>query len=204
MANFLKLFFTNCANPKGRMGRIILQFMNFGHAPLTNWGLQKINIQEKWTMLDIGCGGGATLKRLLKRSKDCQVYGIDISEESIAKARKVNSKQLDKQVFICQGSADDLPYEDNKFELVTAVETIYFWKNLPHCLQEVRRVLKTKGYFTIMIEILDNNTIWTDLVEGMKAYSPEELKEMLEDAGFINIEIHRKKPSYATIISINP
>ena len=71
-------------------------------------------------MLDIGCGGGATLKRLTKRSEWAQVYGIDISEESVAKARKVNANVLDKQVFVCQGSAEKLPYEDGKFDLVTA------------------------------------------------------------------------------------
>ena len=64
----LKTFFTNCAHPKGMMGRMMLRFMNFGHAPLTNWGLDLVEFQAGWTMLDIGCGGGATLKRLLKRS----------------------------------------------------------------------------------------------------------------------------------------
>ena len=96
----LKSFFTNCAHPKGRMGRAMLKFMNLCHAPLTNWGLSLVDIQEGWTMLDIGCGGGATLKRLLKRSKDAQVYGIDISEESVAKARQINADVLDKQVFV--------------------------------------------------------------------------------------------------------
>jgi len=62
-------------------------------------------------MLDIGCGGGATLQRLLKRSKDAQVYG--------------------------------------KFDLVTAVETVYFWPNLPDCLKEVSRVLKQGGKFAM-------------------------------------------------------
>ena len=57
----LKLFFTNCAHPKGRMGRAMLKFMNLCHAPLTNWGLSLVDIQDGWTMLDIGCGGGATL-----------------------------------------------------------------------------------------------------------------------------------------------
>ena len=51
-----------------------------------------------------------------------------------------------------------------------------------------------------MVEVVDNDSKWTDVVEGMTAYSPEELKNMLDDAGFINTEIHRKKPSYATII----
>jgi 2-polyprenyl-3-methyl-5-hydroxy-6-metoxy-1,4-benzoquinol methylase len=66
----LKKLFTNCACPQGRMGRAMLKFMNLCHAPLTNWGLKLVDIQDGWTMLDIGCGGGATLQRLLKRSKD--------------------------------------------------------------------------------------------------------------------------------------
>ena len=65
----LKKLFTNCACPQGRMGRAMLKFMNLCHAPLTNWGLKLLDIQDSWTMLDIGCGGGATLQRLLKRSK---------------------------------------------------------------------------------------------------------------------------------------
>ena len=200
----LKSFFTNCANPQGRMGRAMLRFMIFGHAPLTNWGLDLIDIHDSWTMLDIGCGGGATLKRLLKRSNNAQVYGIDISQESVAKARKVNAKVLDKQVFVCQGSAEKLPYEDQKFDLVTAVETVYFWPNLPHCLQEVGRVLKPGGKFAIMVEVIEGDSVWTKVVDGMTAYSPEQLKKLLDEAGFVDTEIHRKRPSYAAIIGVKP
>ena len=195
-----KSFFSQCARPEGFLGRVMLRFMNFAHAPLTNWGLGLVEIHDGWTMLDIGCGGGATLKRLLKRSKDAQVYGIDISEESVAKAKKVNAKVLDKQVFVTEGSAEKLPYEDNKFNLVTAVETVYFWPNLPNCLEEVKRVLKKGGKFAIMVEVLEKDSVWTSVVEGMTAYSPEQLKEMLDGAGFVKTELHRKKPSYSTII----
>ena len=195
-------FFSQCARPEGFLGRVMLRFMNFGHAPLTNWGLSLVEIHDGWTMLDIGCGGGATLKRLLKRRKGAQVYGIDISEESVAKARKVNAEVLDRQVFVTQGSAEKLPYEDNKFDLVTAVETVYFWPDLPNCLKEVRRVVKPGGRFAIMVEVLERDSVWTDVVDGMTAYSPEQLKEMLEGAGFVKTELQRKKPSYSTIIGV--
>ena len=200
----MKRLFTNCACPKGLMGRAMLRFMNLCHAPLTNWGLNLVDIQDGWTMLDIGCGGGATLRRLLKRSKGAKVYGIDISEESVVKAKKVNIDVLDKQVFIAQGSAEKLPYANGMFDLVTAVETVYFWPRLPHCLQEVRRVLKSGGRFAIMVEVVDAGSMWTNVVEGMTAYSPDELQEMLDEAGFVETEIHRKKPSYATVIGVKP
>ncbi len=204
MANILKKFFSQTAHPQGFLGRLMLKMMNFGHAPLTNWGLDKIEFKDQWTILDIGCGGGATLQRLLKRSKGAKVYGIDISEESIKKAKEVNAKELDKQVFISQGSATSLPYADNTFDLITAVETVYFWPELPKCLGEVRRALKPGGQFTIMVEVIEGDSVWKNVVEGMTVYSPEQLKEMLDTAGFNDTKVYRTKPSYATILGVNP
>ena len=66
MANILKSFFSQCARPKGALGRVMLSFMNYTHAPLTNWGLKLVDVQDGWTMLDVGCGGGFTIRRLLK------------------------------------------------------------------------------------------------------------------------------------------
>jgi ubiquinone/menaquinone biosynthesis C-methylase UbiE len=186
------------------MGRMMLRFMNFGHAPLTNWGLSHVSFNEGMTMLDIGCGGGATLQRLLKRSSNAKAYGIDISEESVAKAKEVNKELLDEQVFICQGTASQLPFEDATFDLVTAVETVYFWPDLSKCLKEVRRVLKHDGQFAIMVEVPDPDSMWTKVVEGMTAYTPDELKSLLDDAGFTHTAVQRKKPSYATILGVNP
>lgn len=200
----LKSFFTNCAHPQGRMGQAMLWFMNKCHAPLTNWGLSHINFQDRWTMLDIGCGGGATLKRLLKRSNDSKVYGIDISQESVEKTRKTNAKLLGKRVFVTQGSAQKLPYDDGTFDLVTAVETVYFWPNLPECLQEVRRVLKPGGCFAVIVEVIDGDSKWISLVEGMNAYSPKQLSDMLNEAGFTHINVHRKQPSFATVTGKKP
>ena len=59
-----------------------------------------------------------------------------------------------------QGSAEQLPYSDEMFDLVTAVETVYFWPNLPDCLQEVRRVLKPGGKFAIMVEVVDSDSAY--------------------------------------------
>ena len=66
MANILKSFFSQCARPEGALGRVMLSFMNYTHAPLTNWGLKLVDVQDGWTMLDVGCGGGFTIRRLLK------------------------------------------------------------------------------------------------------------------------------------------
>ena len=61
-------------------------------------------------------------------------------------------------------------------------------------------MLKSGGRFAILVEVVDSDSKWTNVVEGMTAYTPEQLKSLLDDAGFVQTEIHRKKPSYATII----
>ena len=125
----LSRLFSNCAHPRGALGRMMLSMMNCWHGPLTNWGLGYVPFQDEWTILDVGCGGGRTLKRLLGRSKGATVHGIDISDESVAKARKVNADLLDTRVFVRQGSAAALPYADCTFDLVTAVVNNFYGKN---------------------------------------------------------------------------
>ena len=196
--------FSTFAIPHGASGRIALAMMNCWHGPLTNWGLGYVPFRDGWTILDVGCGGGQTLRRLLQRSKGATVHGIDISDVSVAKARQVNADLLDTRVFVRQGSAAELPYADRTFDLVTAVETIYFWRDLPRCFDEVKRVLKPGGFFAILLEVTSPDCVWTRFVDGMTTYSPEQLKAFLEQAGFCDVEIHRGKPSYATIISRRP
>ena len=53
-----------------------------------------------------------------------------------------------------------------------------------------------------MVEVVDSDSKWTNVVEGMTAYSPEDLKKLLDEAGLTQTEIHRKKPTYATIIGV--
>ena len=65
----LKTLFTNCAHPKGRMGRAMLKFMNLCHAPLTNWGLSLVDIQEGWTMSTSATVAGRHCKGFSKGAK---------------------------------------------------------------------------------------------------------------------------------------
>jgi cyclopropane fatty-acyl-phospholipid synthase-like methyltransferase len=56
--------------------------MNISHAGVTQWGLTHVDIKPHFTILEVGCGGGQTIKTLSSRVPDGKVYGIDYSEES--------------------------------------------------------------------------------------------------------------------------
>ena len=73
-------FFQNTCKPKGLGGSLMVNMMNIGHSPMAEWGLKHIKINKNDISLDVGCGGGANIKKLLEKSPKGKVFGIDYSE----------------------------------------------------------------------------------------------------------------------------
>ena len=61
-------FFENTRKPVGLDGKIMVAMMNFGHSAMAAWGLRFWQPAPDAMVLDCGCGGGANIKTLLKRS----------------------------------------------------------------------------------------------------------------------------------------
>ena len=188
-------FFENTRKPVGLGGRLMVAMMNLGHSPVARWGLQFLNAAPDAKMLDCGCGGGANLRKLLKRCPNGTVIGIDYSSVSVEKSKRLNAKAISEgRCCVLEASVTALPFEDNKFDVVTAFETVYFWPGLVDCFREVYRVTKTGGIFLICNEVTgdtDKNDKWTQIISDMTIYRDVQLKTALEEAGFTDIQIHK-------------
>ena len=200
--NWIDKVFQNTSSPKGFWGRMILRGMNCFHTSLSTWGLSYIDWQPAWNVLDIGCGGGANVSRLLNLCPKGKIYGIDVSVESVAYARKKNRRLLGSRCFIELGDAVDLPYGDGTFDAITAFETIYFWKDLQTAFSKVARALRKGGFFLICCESSNpNNTMWSSRIEGMTIYAAETLVALLMQSGFENITVHRQGEENICVIA---
>ena len=87
-------FFENTRKPVGLGGKIMVAMMNLGHSPVARWGLRSLELALDAKVLDCGCGGGANIKRLLKKCPDGIVKGIDYSPVSVEKSKKVNEAAI--------------------------------------------------------------------------------------------------------------
>jgi MPBQ/MSBQ methyltransferase len=101
-------------------------------------------------ILDAGCGFGGTIASLNERFSNMHLTGININEQQLHIAReKIKALPTNRIEFI-YGDACELPFtNDDSFNLVLAVESIFAFSNRERFFKEARRVLGTKGKLTI-------------------------------------------------------
>ena len=185
-------FFQNTCKPDGLGGRLMVKIMNSGHSALAQWGFAHIHAEQDAKVLDAGCGGGANVAAWLAKCPDGHVTGLDYSEVSVAETRRVNEAAIRAgRCEVLQGNAAQLPFPESSFDVVSAVETIYFWPGLEACFAQVHRVLKPGGTFLICNECSGTNAAdekWTKIIDGMRIYDQKQICAALEAAGFAGMK----------------
>jgi SAM-dependent methyltransferase len=197
--------------PNGLLGRRVLQAMNLTHSALTEWGLQQLHVEKNATILDIGCGGGRTVQRLAALAPEGVIHGIDYSAASVAYARATNAREIERgRVQIQLGSVAALPFPDRTFDIVTAVETHYYWPDLQDNMREVLRVLKPGGTFVLIAELY-RGARWSALygvvmrVLRAKYLSDAEHRDLLTQAGFTEVStVHAPGRSWICAMGRRP
>ena len=197
-------FFSNARKPAGLLVKIMIAGMNIFHAPVAHWGMSHLNIPEPENIAELGCGGGKNITDLLRKYPHSHVTGLDYSPLSLKKARKHNRTFIASgRCELVEGDVSALKFDDGKFDLATAFETIYFWPGLVKCFGEVRRILKNGGHFLIVSESdgQDAPSMWFKKhIDGMNTYTTPEIESALQFAGFRDIQTtHHPSHSWIAI-----
>ena len=191
MNKLKKKLMTNVKEPQNNFwGRFLLKRMNNYHSLMSVWGLRHASCARKNLLLDIGCGGGKNLQRMLKMSSSINAVGIDVSPASVDLSKKKNRRAVKSgRLQVVQGQVESLPFASNLFDLETAFETIYFW-DLEKGFAEVYRTLKKGGQFLIVNEARSEAGLkdYIDTI-GFSVYDKPEIERALKNAGVKHIRI---------------
>ena len=115
--------------------------------------LQRSGIKKGMTVLEIGCGNGAyipTAARMVEPKGT--VHALDIQPEMLELLEAELNKEENlaiNNVILHQADALELPFEDNKFDVVFMVAALSEIPHLPKALKEIKRVLKPDGRFAV-------------------------------------------------------
>lgn len=158
-----------------------------------------MSIKKTDTILDIGCGGGRTINKLVAMASEGKVHGIDYSEESVTAAHRNNRRWIDiGRVSVREGTVSQLPFASGTFDLITAIETHLFWPDLPNDFREIFRVLKSGGQLLIVAEIyrggkhlegVRKQIFEKHLAANMNLLAPDEHRDLFSTAGFSDVQI---------------
>ena len=188
----------NPAKPQGEDGATMLKRMNESHSPVTCWALEHWQIAPEEELLDIGCGGGATLKRMGEKITTGHLTGIDYSPVSVKTSLKTNRQDVESgKMKVLEGSVEALPFADDGFDKIITVESFYFWPNPQENLKEVRRVLKTGGTFLLVADIYEKPGLPREVKDNIRKFhlfnpTMEQFKNLFREAGFAETRIHTK------------
>ena len=160
--------------------------LNF--ARLIEWkevlGLLKPQKGEK--VLDVACGGGELSLKIAKRG--CQVYGADISTESVKKG--INLLRGKAGAHFLFSDAEYLPYKAGCFDKVVCSSSLEHFHNSLRALQEMNRVLKINGIIVLTTDSL-SYPMEEDLKEKHRIkyhvvsyYNADQILEEFKQSGF--------------------
>ena len=201
-----KDFVNQTRKPEGFLGKMMLNGMNSGHAKMADWGLSHLPEINPVEVADLGCGGGRNAGELLKKYPKAHVTAVDYSDLSVAKATEYNRDMIEAgRCTVLQGDVSDLKLPEEKYDLATAFETIYFWPGLEKCFGQVAKRLKKDGYFMICNESDGTDAVslkFEGIINGMKCHTVEVITGALKAAGFSEVRSnhHPSKP-WITVIA---
>jgi len=130
------------------------------------------NLVLKGKILDLGCGTG-----LLGEFLDRKLIGVDVSFGML--------KSGENREYFVQGDMENLPFNDNTFDIVLSFSAVMNLADLKKGLLEAKRIIKKNGLFIVtLLEKRFTNKFLEDLNE---LFELQEIKKLGEDVGFVCI-----------------
>lgn len=142
-----------------------------------NWMFDKYEIKENSKILELGCGNGLMWdEKYEELPKDVHLI---LSDFSSGMCDLVREKQKNHQnVEVKQIDIQNIPYEDNSFDIVIANHMLYHVEDVEKAIEEVYRILKPRGIFYAS----------TLGVNGFQKYLNQKFREFNKKMDFFNIE----------------
>lgn len=183
-----KLVASHLRKPDGEMGKVVAGYMNEGNKIITELTYKSVAKLSGGTILEIGFGNGFFMPRLIEKGFK-RICGIDYSKIMVDEAGKLLEKYVTGNTMeLKHASADSIPYPDDYFDKVCAINTIYFWDEPEKVVNEIKRVLKNDGLVSIGFRSKERIKDLEFAKYNFNLYSINEVEKLFIDNGFELVE----------------
>ncbi len=186
---FGRLLASQAQQPKGLIGKLVGRAMGRQNKESNDWTISLLDIKPADRVLEVGFGPGLAIQSAVQMASNGFVAGIDFSQTMLQQANKLNIVKINEgRVELKKADVRAIPYDEDSFNKVFAVNVIYLWPDLPSVLMELKRVMKLGGILALYFAS-------QDLVDKMgfrksplfTIHNPDEVTDELKNAGFTRV-----------------
>ena len=146
--------------------------------------LNTVPFERPFTFLDIGCGNGWVIRKIVEQNNCRKAIGIDKSKNMIKQA---NRKKISKKENYIHVDVESWKHK-RKFDFIFAMESLYYVESVENSLRRIFEMLKPDGKFFCGTDFYSENkdtVIWPEIMKiKMHLYSRKEWRERFKNAGF--------------------
>ena len=197
---FGRLLASQIRQPRGLLGRLVGRGMARQNKESNDWTISLLNVQPDDHVLEVGFGPGLAIKSVSQIASKGFVAGIDFSRAMVQQASKLNASEVKAgRVELRNADVYSIPYDDDSFGKVFAVNVIYLWPNLPSVVSELKRVMKTGGILALYaapIELVDKMGLRKSLL--FTIHKLDDVAGALNKAGFAKVWVETEALSIGT------
>ena len=170
--------------PIGDEGIYVAESMNKSNYELYKQALSMLAFKDKDSILEIGFGNGKFIDEYFKINPSLNVHGLDFSDTMCEQASIINKSFIDecRLTIKCEDAAN-MSFENQFFDAIITLNTVYFWDPFEKHLEEIKRVLKQGGKLLIGYRPKKYLEQMPYTKNGFILYESEDLKEKLIKQG---------------------
>ncbi len=186
------------------IGKFIGRLLGGGDRTLHDWVIALLDIRPDDTILEIGCGPGAAMKRILKTRKDVFVVGVDDLETAIEQAGRKNARAIraGRAMLVRTDIARGLPAFAAPFAGAVAVNAAIPDDRAADIFKTVRKSMAPGGKIAVAVRPPEK-----DASEAYIRLLGKEIRRQLEAAGFATVRLHEKllgSSAAVCVTGVNP
>ncbi|MEK6480043.1 class I SAM-dependent methyltransferase [Catalinimonas sp. 4WD22] len=189
----LKSIAAQLSRPEGKEGIDMAQLMHETNINMTLSTIQLLALQPHDRLLELGHGNCAHLNEILKQAENVRYYGLEISAAMKEEAEKINAESVARDCAVYHlYDGNTIPFEDESFENIMTVNTIYFWEQAVALLKEIYRVLKKGGKVCITYAHKDFMQKLPFTRHGFELYDQEKIEKLVSQTSFTLADVVHK------------
>ena len=170
--------------------------------------LNNIDIKDGNKILDLGTGSGYIAFPLSDKSKDIEVVGLDIAQNTIRRNNEIVKEKAIKNLKFDLYDGIKIPYRDNTFNVMVTRYALHHFPNIEDTIKELQKIIKLDGQVFISDPTpnkIDNKRFVDKYMQlrddgHVKFYTKEEYVELLEKYGFVLENIFMSKVRFSRAV----